>query len=70
MILFVFGCAGSLLLCGLFSSCRGYSLVMVGGLLIVVPSLMPRACVLGHVGFNNCASSALKHSLSNCGILA
>ena len=31
MVLFIVGCAGSVLLCGLFASCRGHSLVMVGG---------------------------------------
>ena len=72
MVLFIVGCAGSVLLCGLFSSCRGHSLVMVGGgFFIVVPSLMVHgACVLGHEGFNICASWALKHRLSNCGIPA
>ena len=37
-----FGCAGSSLLCELFSSCseRGYSLVVVGRLLITVASLV------------------------------
>ena len=39
---FIFGCAGSSLLCSLFSSCckRGCSLVAVLGLLIVVASLV------------------------------
>ena len=71
MVLFIVGCAGSVLLCGLFSSRRGHSLVRVGALLIVVPSLMVHgACVLGHEGFNICASWALKHRFSNCGIPA
>ena len=41
-ILFIFGCAGSLLLQGLFSSCsdRGYSLFAVRGFLTEVASLV------------------------------
>ena len=35
----MFGRVGSLLLCGLFSSCGGYSLVAVLGLLIAMASL-------------------------------
>ena len=40
--LFIFGCAGSSLPCGLFSGCGqwGYSLVVVCGLLIAVASLV------------------------------
>ena len=40
--LFIYGCAGSSLLCGLFSSCgeQGLLLVAVHGLLIVVASLV------------------------------
>ena len=39
---FIFGCAGPLLLCGLFSSCRseGPSLFVARRLLIAVPSLV------------------------------
>ena len=50
--LFIFGCAGSPLLCGLFSSCRGrdYSLVTVHGLLIVVSPLGYGAWLLGGEG--------------------
>ena len=42
IILFIFGCAGSLLLCCLFLvvASRGYSLVAVCGLLIAVASLV------------------------------
>ena len=37
--LFIFGCAGSLLLHGLFPSCSGYSLAAVHGLLTTIVSL-------------------------------
>ena len=42
LVFVYFGCAGSSLLCGLFSGCgtRGYPLVAVPGLLIVVTSLV------------------------------
>ena len=41
-VLFIFGCAGSSLLCGfsLVVPIRGYSLVLVCGILIVVASLV------------------------------
>ena len=48
-----------------------YSLVAVGGLLIVVASLdgisFFRAQGLGHVGFNSCSSWTLEHRLNSCG---
>ena len=42
LFIFIFGCAGSLLLCGLFSSCSEWGLLLVaaGGLLIAVASLV------------------------------
>ena len=44
LFIFVFDCAGSSLLCGLFSSGakKGFSLVAVLGLLIAVSSLVER----------------------------
>ena len=44
---------------------RGYSLVAVRGLLIVVASLVPRMG-LGHLAFNSCGSRALEHRLNSC----
>ena len=68
---YLFLAALGLRCCVGFSLVAEATLVMVGGLLIVVPSFMvPRARVLGYVGFSSCASWALKHSLSNCGIPA
>ena len=37
---FIFGCAGSLLLCGLFSSCGEWGLLSGCGPLIAVPALV------------------------------
>ena len=61
-ILFVFGCAVSSLLCGLFSSCgkHGYCLVAVRGLLIE-EALPVAEHVLLDVGFSSCGSG-----LSSC----
>ena len=49
LCLFIFGCAGSSLPCGLFSGCGqwGYSLVVVCGLLIAVASLAAEHCLQG-----------------------
>ena len=49
LFIFIFGCAESLLLCGLFSSCSewGLLLVTVSGLLIVVASLVVEHGFLG-----------------------
>ena len=62
--LFIFDCAGSSLLCGLFSSCgervrRGdSSLVAVRGLLIEVASLIAEHEFLGQAGFSDCGTWA------------
>ena len=43
--LFIFGCTGSLWLCkgfSLIAACRGYSLIVMHGLLISVASLVER----------------------------
>ena len=69
---FIFGCAGFSLLCGLFSGggeqgllsscsvrashCGGFSCC--------------RARALKHVGFSSCGSQALESRLSSCGIWA
>ena len=64
--IFVFGCAGSLLLSRLFSSREsgGYSLTVVCGFLIEMTSL-----VAEH-GLSSCGSRALEHRLSSCGARA
>ena len=75
MYVFVFDYAGSLLLCGLFSSCGewAYSIAVVHGLLIAVTSLAERglsgvqASVVGAHGLSSYGSWALQHRLNNCG---
>ena len=54
MYLFVYGCAGSLLLCGLFSGAANGGSSLVAGLLTAVASL------LGHAGFRACRMWARK----------
>ena len=46
---------------------RGYTLVVVRGLLIVVASLVAEHGALGHAGFSGCGSWALEHRLNSCG---
>ena len=55
--LFIYGCAGSLLLCGLFSGCgsKDYSLVATHGLLIAGASLMVKHR-LQVKGFGSCSA--------------
>ena len=70
--LFIFGCAGSSLLCGLFPSCGEQGLLSncsmwashCGGFSGC------RAQTLGHKGFISCGSQALEHSLTSCGTWA
>ena len=72
IILFIFGCAGSLLLCCLFLvvASRGYSLVAVCGLLIAVASLVAQHGLWGMWisvvvarGLNSCVSWVLEYKL-------
>ena len=74
--LFIFGCAGSsFAVCrlSLVAASRGYSLVVVCGLLIVVASVAEQrlcsaqASVVAACGLSSCSSWALEHRLSNCG---
>ena len=67
MYLFIFGCAGSSLLHGLFSSCseQGLIVIAVDKLLIVVASLAV-ALALGCVGFSSCGVQAPECRLSGC----
>ena len=58
--LILFGCIGSLLRCGLFSSCEVRA-PHCGG------SSHHAAWSLGHAGFSRCDSRALEHRLSGCG---
>ena len=51
----MFGCAGSLLLCGLFSSCREWGLLSGCG-----------ARAVGRTSFSGCSSPALEHRLNSC----
>ena len=60
VILFIFGCPGSSLLSGLFSSCSVQASHCNG-------FFDCGAWALGHMGFNNCSSWALEHRFNNCG---
>ena len=59
MYLFILGCAGSSLLCGLFSSYAEEGLLFCYG-----------AQVLGYTGFHSCGFWALEHRFSSCGTWA
>ena len=68
---FFFGCAGSSLLHGLFSSCREWGLLSscvrasrCGGFSCC------RAPVVGQKGFSSCGAQALEHRLTNYGAWA
>ena len=72
--LFIYGCAGFLLLCrlSLVAASRGYSLVAVRGLLIAVASLIAehglysvQASVVAAHGLSSCGSWAPKHRLNS-----
>ena len=75
--LFIFGCAGSLLLQGVSES-RGCSLVAVFRLLLAVASLCCGAWARGHSGFSSCGTWAQQlglpgsreHRLNSCGAWA
>ena len=60
-ILFIFGCAGSLVLPRLFSSQRA------GAALPSMGFSHCRARALGRVGFRSCGSQVPEHRLSSCG---
>ena len=66
--LFVFGCTGSLLMCGLslVVESGGYSLVWVLNLLTAVASLRFGARALGCTGFSRCGSWTIQHRLNSC----
>ena len=65
MFLFIFGCAGSFLLRGLFSSCseHGYSSAVHRFLLVMASLVAEHAWALGSMGFSTCGSLALEHRL-------
>ena len=76
MFVFICICAGSSLLCGLFSSCGEWGLffVLVQKLLIGLDSpaaehgLQGRQASAAEVhGLSSCGSQALEHRLSSCG---
>ena len=77
---FIFGCAGSSLLCG-FSFvvvCGGYSLGEVCGLLTAAASLVgekgvgsrAQASIAAACGLSNCSSRAPEHRINSCGTRA
>ena len=70
-IYFIFGCVGSSLLRGRFSSCskRGPPPIAVRGLLIMVASLVEERGLLAR-GLTSCDSWAPERRLSSCGTRA
>ena len=76
--LLIFGCAGSSLMCRLFSSCRVWGLLSSGGgrILTVVTSLVecglqgPWGSVVPACGLSRCDSQGLEHRLSSRGTRA
>ena len=73
--LFIFGCAGSLLLCGLFSSCGEWGLLSgcgawashCGGFSCCgAPAPGAWASVVAAHGLSSCGSPALEHRLNSC----
>ena len=67
--LFTFGCTGSSLLCGLFSSCREQGLFSSCGTCNSDCSDFSccRALALVHAGFSSCRSGTLQHRHNSCG---
>ena len=61
IILFIFGCAGSSLLCGLFSGCGKQGLLSSCG---------AQTSVIAGSGLSSCGSQALEHSFNSCGAWA
>ena len=59
-------------MCGLslFAASRGYSLVVVRGVLTVEASLVAERGAVGYVGFSSCGSRVPEHRLSSCGMRA
>ena len=72
IMLFIFGCAGSSLLCGHFSSCgeRG----LLSSCRVHVSHCNGFSCcrarVLGHSSFSTCSSQPLEHRLNSRGAWA
>ena len=71
IMLFIFGCAGSSLLCGHFSSCGKQGLLFSCSVRASRCNGFSccRARVLGHSGFSSCSSQFLEHRLGSCGAL-
>ena len=64
--LYIFGCAGSLLLGGFFSSCSEWGLFSSSGARVSPISGFSRgAWALEHAGFGSCGSLALEPGLSS-----
>ena len=68
--LFIFGCAGSSLMRGLFSSCGEQELVSNCGGQASHCSGSSCWSLLRHAGFSRCGSQTLEHRLSSCGVWA
>ena len=64
-MLFIFGCAGSSLLHGFFSSCSKQEVLSMYGLLIGFSCC--GAQPLGFKGFRSCGSWAPEHRFNSCG---
>ena len=65
MLLFIFGCTGSLLLHGLFSSCREWGLLSSCG--AQASHWSGFSSVVAACGLSSCSSWPLEHRLSSCG---
>ena len=70
--MFVFGCAESWLLWGLFSSCGEQGLLSRGGAHTSHWGVFSHygAQTLGRAGLSSCSSQALEHRLNSCGTWA
>ena len=70
LFIFIFGCAGSLLLHGLFSSCSEQGLLL--SCHVQASHWGSFSCcgawALGCVGFSSCGLWALEHRLNNCAV--
>ena len=61
MYLFIFDCAGSLLLRGFFSSCDEWSYPLVAVCRLLIAGACCGSCIIRHAGFSSCSSQAVEH---------
>ena len=73
LLIFIFGCIGSSLLCGFFSSCSKQGLLccsMQASLVAEHGLYGPQGSLVAECGLGSCGSWALDHRLNNCGTRA